>query len=69
MQSIDEVLKERSHVDELTAKLRQEEQASRAKDQQLQAHIEQTANEMRVPTANCLPSQQEMPPACLQADT
>lgn len=52
MHSIDEVLKERSLVDELKSKLLQEEQASRAKDQQLQAHIEQTANEMQVRAAS-----------------
>lgn len=47
VQSIEEVLKERSQVDELRAQLQQEQQASRAKDQQLQAHIEQTATEMQ----------------------
>ena len=47
VQSIEEVLQERSQVDELRAQLQQEQQASRAKDQQLQAHIEQTATEMQ----------------------
>jgi hypothetical protein len=53
VQSIEEVLKERSQVDELRAQLQQEQQASRAKDQQLQAHIDQTATEMQVCT-DCL---------------
>jgi GTP cyclohydrolase FolE2 len=55
VQSIEEVLKERSQVDELRAQLQQEQQASRAKDQQLQAHIEQTATEMqarRIPASD-----------------
>lgn len=55
VQSIEEVLQERSQVDELRAQLQQEQQASRAKDQQLQAHIEQTATEMqarRIPASD-----------------
>jgi hypothetical protein len=52
VQSIDEVLKERSQLDELRAQLQQEQQASRAKDQQLQAHIAQSANEMQVRSAS-----------------
>lgn len=69
LHSIDEVLKERSIVDELRSKLQQEQEVSRAKDQQLQAHIEQTANDMQVsgidsaacpPTSACWHSIQQM---------